>query len=391
MAYLDYNATTPADPRVVEAMLPTLTRDFGNPSSTTHDTGMNAEGLIDEARESVAAVTGLGARDVIFTSGATEANNMVFEGVGMDPEHGHRVLFGATEHKSVTEACIHMGRFGLEVQEVPVGVDGIMDMGELERLLGTGSTDIVSAMAANGETGVINPIGEIAKISHDHGAMLHCDATQVVGKIPFDARDLGVDIVTLSGHKIYGPKGCGAVVATREGRRMIGAVVHGGGQENGMRSGTPNVPGIVGFGEACRIISEEGLAESRRQESLRDDLERRIVSEIPGVSINGAGAPRLPNTSNMRIAGALADAVIVNARGIEISTGSACSSGTMEPSHVLTAMGLDSTAAGESIRISLGRPSTEQDVDLAVSCITKAVKFVRRLEAVEMAGGAGSC
>ncbi len=391
MAYLDYNATTPVDPRVVEAMLPTLTRDFGNPSSTTHDTGMNAEGMIDEARERVATVAGLGARDVIFTSGATEANNMVFEGVGMDPGHDHRVLYGATEHKSVTEACMHMGRFGLEVLAVPVCADGTTDTSELERLLGEGRTDIVSAMAANGETGVINPIGEIARISHEHGAMLHCDATQAVGKIPFDAGNLGVDIVTLSGHKIYGPKGCGAVVATREGRRMIGAVVHGGGQENGMRSGTPNVPGIVGFGEACRIISKEGLSESRRQELLRDDLEHRIMSEIPDVSINGAGAPRLPNTSNMRIAGALADAVIVNARGVEISTGSACSSGAMEPSHVLTAMGLDRTEAGESIRISLGRPSTIQDVDLAVSRIAEAVKFVRRLEEVELAGGAGSC
>ncbi len=391
MAYLDYNATTPSDPRVVEAMLPTLTRDFGNPSSTTHDTGMNAESLIDEARQSVAAVAGLGASDVIFTSGATEANNMVFAGAGMGQGRGLCVLYGATEHKSVTEACIHMGGFGLEAREVPVGEDGTMDTSELERLLGEGRTHIVSAMAANGETGVINPMCEISKIAHEHGALLHCDAVQMVGKMPFDAGDLGIDIVTLSGHKIYGPKGCGAVVATREGRRMIGAVVHGGGQENGMRSGTPNVPGIVGFGEACRIISEEGLAESRRQESLRDGLERRIVSEIPDVSINGAGAPRLPNTSNMRIAGALADAVIVNARGVEISTGSACSSGTMEPSHVLTAMGLDSTAAGESIRISLGRPSTIQDVDLAVSYIAEAAKFVRRLEAVEMAGGAGSC
>ena len=382
MVYLDYNATTPVDPRVVEAMVPTFTEHFGNPSSTTHDTGMHAMDLVDDARDSVAAVVGMNVSDVIFTSGATEANNMVFRGIETDVADDHRVLFGATEHKSVIEACMYMGRFGLDVQRIMVNPNGTLDMNDLVRLLDQRRTSIVSVMVANSETGVIHLIKEIAKIVGEHGAIMHCDATQAVGRIPFDAHDLGVDIVTMSSHKIYGPKGCGAMVATREARRMLNAVTHGGGQENGMRSGTLNVPGIVGFGEACRIISEEGLADSSRLKSLRDDLERRITAEIPDVTINGINAKRLPNTSNMRMAGALADAIIVNSHGVEMATGSACSSNTMEPSHVLVAMGLDRTAADESIRISIGRPTTRNDIDVAVSRIAEAVQFVRHAESV---------
>jgi len=382
MVYLDYNATTPVDPRVLNAMIPTFTKSFGNPSSTTHDTGMEAGDLVDDARDSVAAVLGMSMSDVIFTSGATEANNMVFRWMDED-DYGHRVLLGATEHKSIIESCMHMREFGVEVETIPVLPDGTLNMEELDRLLTEGHASIISVMAANSETGVIHPIKEIAKIASEHGVIVHCDATQAIGRIPFDAYDLGVDIVTFSSHKIYGPKGCGALVASREARRMLRPLIRGDGEDT-MRSGTLNVPGIVGFGEACRIISEERLSDIPRQKALRDDLECMVTSDIPGTTINGINAERLPNTSNIRIAGVMADAVIVNARKIEISTGSACSSNTMEPSHVLMAMGLDRTAADECIRISLGRQTTREDINVALSEISKAARLVRQIESVRM-------
>jgi len=387
MIYLDYNATTPVDPRVLDAMIPTFTENFGNPSSTTHDTGMQAGDLVDDARDSVAAVIGMNMSDVIFTSGATEANNMVFRWMDED-DYEHRVLVGATEHKSVMESSMHMREFGVDVRKIPVLPNGTLNMRELDRLLTEGHTSMISVMAANSETGVIHPIKEVAEIANELGIILHCDATQAIGRIPFDATELGVDIVTFSGHKIYGPKGCGALVATREARRMLGSFIRGGGQENGMRSGTLNVPGIVGFGKACAMILEEKLSDIPRQKALRDDFERKITATIPDITINGMNAKRLPNTSNIRIAGAMADAVIVNARNIEMATGSACSSNTMEPSHVLTAMGLDRTAADECIRISIGRQTTRDDIDVAVSEISQAAQFVRQMESVGMSESA---
>ena len=234
-------------------------------------------------------------------------------------------------------------------------------------------------MAANSETGVINPVREAARLAHGHGALFHCDATQAIGRIPFDAREMGIDMATLSSHKIYGPKGAGALVATREARKKLAAVMHGGGQERDLRSGTPNVPAIVGFGMACGIATRERLRDAARQRDLRDDFERALKSSISGIIINGRNAERLPNTSSIRIIGALADAVMLRADKIEISTGSACSSNTIEPSHVLTAMGMDRDAADETIRVSIGRQTTKHDMDLAVKEIVKAVGFVRKI------------
>lgn len=384
MAYLDYNATTPVDPRVIDAMIPTFSKQFGNPSSTTHETGHTAMDMVDVAREQVADMLGRDRRDVIFTSGATEANNMAMSWLGMDLDCRHGVIIGATEHKSVLETGKYLERFGLEVRTAPVTLDGVTDLHVLDEMLGQ-NVDLVSITAANSETGVIQPTDKIAKIVHDYGALLHCDATQAVGKVLFDAGDLDVDIVTLSSHKIYGPKGVGAMVATADARRQLSPMIHGGGQENGMRSGTLNVPGIVGFGMACELAADSGLADAPRQESLRNHFEREVLSSVDGVTINGDGARRLPNTSNLRIAGALADAVIVNAPAIEVSTGSACSSSAIEPSHVLIAMGLDRDAADESIRVSLGRPTKQEEIDLAVREIARAVGFVRGKEA-EIAG-----
>ena len=343
-----------------------------------HETGRTAEGLVEDARRLVGQAVGMRAPDVIFTSGATEANNLAFAGLRRGLGRPIRMLVGATEHKSVLQTCRALEEDGSTLNMIPVRSDGPIDLDALDDAM-TDDTDIVSVMAANSETGVVNPVREVARLSHEHGALFHCDATQAIGRIPFDAEEMGIDMATLSSHKIYGPKGAGALVATREARKRLAAVMHGGGQERDLRSGTHNVPAIVGFGMACGIATREGLRDAARQRELRDGFEMELKSAVPGVTINGSGTERLPNTSSVRIAGALADAVIIRAAGIEISTGSACSSSTMEPSHVLTAMGLDRDAADESIRVSIGRPTTKHDMDLAVQEIAKAVGFVRKV------------
>lgn len=381
MAYLDYNATTPVDGRVVDVMMPLFTDNFGNPSSG-HRSGRAAAQAVEEARGKVARAVGMGASDVIFTSGATEANNLALAGMRRGLGRPIMVLAGATEHKSVLQTCASLADGGSEFGTVPVHPDGTADIGAMESMLADhdDSIDIVSLMAANSETGVVHDIGEAARLAHDHGALLHCDAVQAVGKISFDAGRLGADMVTLSSHKVYGPKGCGALIATRDARRRIAAILHGGGQERDLRSGTPNVPAIAGFGEACMIAATDGLADAPRQRRLRDMFERAISNAIPNVSVNGAAATRLPNTSNVRLHGALADAVMARTQSIDVSTGSACSSNTMEPSHVLVAMGLDRTAADESIRVSVGRDTTASDIEAAVPDIAEAVKSIRAIE-----------
>ena len=382
MAYLDYNATTPVDDRVVESMMPIFDEQFGNPSSVGHNTGRMADGLVESARGLVGLAVGMRAPDVIFTSGATEANNLAFAGLRRGLGRPIKMLVGATEHKSVLQTCRALKEDGSTLNIIPVRSDGPIDLTSLNNAL-TDDTDVVSVMAANSETGVINPVREAARLAHEHGALLHCDATQAIGRIQFDAEEMGIDMVTLSSHKIYGPKGCGALVATRQARKSLAAIMHGGGQERDLRSGTPNVPAIVGFGMACGIATREGLRDAARQRELRNGFERELKSAVPGVTINGSDAERLPNTSSVRIAGALADAVIIRATGIEISTGSACSSSTMEPSHVLIAMGLDRDAADESIRVSIGRPTTKQDMDMAISEIANAVQSVRMATSVQ--------
>ena len=379
MPYLDYNATTPVDKRVVQSMIPIFEQKFGNPSSHNHNTGRMANYLVDEARKSVANIIGMNPSDVIFTSGATEANNLVFYGLSINKIQPLHILVSATEHKSVLEPCRILSEQGATVRKIPVMADGTLDIGSLDVLFAD-ECDVVSVMAANSETGVIHPIKEIVQKAHAHNVLVHCDATQAVGKIPFDARQLDIDIITFSSHKIYGPKGIGAFVATRDARKQMQALLYGGGQENNMRSGTLNVPGIVGFGKACEIAQTEGLQNSAMQEKLRDDFEEKITKSLSGVTIHGKKADRIPNTSSLRIANVLADALIVNAPEIEISTGSACSSAALEPSHVLVAMGLDNDKANESVRVSIGRQTTQQDIDVAVDAIVKSAQYVRAKE-----------
>lgn len=397
--YLDYNASAPADRRVVEAMMPWMSDRFGNPASAGHAAGREARHAVDEARAEVARLVGMNEPDVIFTSGATEANNLALHGMRRGAGRPIRMLAGATEHKSVLEACRSIAEegggsggsdgngssFGI----VPVRSDGTLDLGALESMLTSrGSScrvDVVSVMAANSETGVLHPVAEAAEMAHAHGAVLHCDAAQAAGRVPFDAGALGADMVTLSAHKMYGPKGCGALAATRDARRLLAPILHGGGQEGGLRSGTLNVPGIVGLGEACRIAAGEGRADAPRQAALRDRFEEEIARHIPDAAVNGAGAVRLPNTSNIRVPGAMAEAVLANAGRVQIATGSACTSAAIEPSHVLLAMGLGREAAGECVRVSFGRPSAEADAGTAARDIAAAASYIRGLEA----GGGG--
>ena len=378
MAYLDYNATTPVNECVLKVMMPLFVEGFGNPSSN-HAFGAAAAEIVEDSRKKVAESIGMKATDVIFTSGATEANNLALTGLKMGLRRNIKVLAGATEHKSVIQTCVSLAEGGSEYGMIPVQSNGTINTESLDDMLAD-DVDIVSVMAANSETGVVHPVEEVAEMVHEHGALLHCDATQAVGKIPFDGGGMGADMVTLSSHKIYGPKGCGALAATREARRRIAAILHGGGQERDLRSGTPNVPAIAGFGEACKIAITDGLADAPRQRHLRDEFERALSDIIQDISVNGAGAPRLPNTSNVRLHGALADAVMARMPSVEISTGSACSSSAMEPSHVLVAMGLDRTAADESIRMSVGRGTIMAEIEAAVSEIAGAVRAVMAVE-----------
>lgn len=375
--YLDYNSTTPVDPRVLDVMMPVFSDMFGNPSSVQHNTGRQADGIVDEARKKVADAVGMKTSDVIFTSGATEANNLAI--AGLNTGHVNRILVGATEHKSVLQTCHMLDPKDHAVTVIPVHQDGTVNLDVLEKTMAKGA-EMVSISVANSETGVIHPVKEIAELAQKHDILFHCDATQAIGKIPFHVNNYSIDMVTLSSHKIYGPKGCGALVAAKDARKKLTAIIYGGGQENDMRSGTQNVPAIAGFGEACRIAVSDGLSDAPRQRSLRDAFEKKISETIQNISINGIGTQRLPNTSNIALHGALADAVMNKAYTIEMASGSACISNTMEPSHVLLAMGLDRTTADESIRVSVGRHTTTDDINTAVSEIDKAVEFVRNVD-----------
>jgi len=377
VTYMDYNSTTPTDRRVMDAMEPVFDAWFGNPSSEYHWYGKDAISRVEHARKQVASLAGMVPPDVIFTSGATEANNLALRGVAEGSKGRSRILVGSTEHKSVLETAAALEELGLaEVGKVPVDSNGVTDCDALARELEMGA-DLVSIMAANSETGVIQPVESIGEIAHAAGALYHCDATQILGRTPFSAIAYGADMVSMSSHKIYGPKGCGALVASREARKRLRPMAHGGGQEGGLRSGTLNVPGIVGFGKACEIAAGEGIGDEQRQRGMRDRLEARLGARLSGVTVNGAGTARLPNTSNVRIEGVPALAVVANVPNLAASSGSACSSSTVEPSRVLLAMGLDDTAADESIRLSIGRPTTEADIDDAVDQVVAAVERIR--------------
>ena len=381
--YLDYNGSAPLDPRVAEVMVPVLTERSGNASST-HAFGRRQATLVEHAREQVAALVGGSPNGVVFTASATEANNLALRGtLEGAPTGRHRILVSAAEHASVSRTATWLAERGLvRLDLIPVTRGGFVDLERLEPLLGP-DVLLVSVIAANAETGVMNPLGEISEIIRDTGALLHSDGTQFVGRMPLEMEELGIDLVSLSGHKICGPGGVGALVGNRQALRALCPLIHGGGHERGLRSGSLNVAGIIGLGAAAAIAVEERSSEAQKVGRLRDRLTQALKARLPGVSEIGDVNRRLPNTANLRFHDADADAVVVNMDPVAASTGSACSSGSIEPSDVLLAMGLSREAAFECVRFSLGRFTTQEEVDLAVDRTVRAVARVRGLSREE--------
>ena len=381
--YLDYNASAPCDPRVTEAVAKAMTDGFGNASSA-HRFGRRQDAAVSEARDQVADLVGGPPGGVIFTAGATEANNLALGGLAASEVETQsralpKLVASVVEHASVSrtaEALAAAGRCHLQI--APVTPGGFVDLEALAGMVqATEGALLVSVMAANSETGVLNPIGEIADLVHQSGGLFHCDATQMVGRLPFDMAALGCDLVSLSGHKICGPTGVGALVGTREALAALHPTLWGGGHERGLRSGSLNVAGIVGLGVAAELAADEQATESERVGALRDRLVAALQGELADVVQNGDIQRRLPNTANLRFCGADADAVLVNMDPVAASAGSACSTGAIEPSPVLTAMGLSRDAAFESVRFSLGRFTTAAEIEVAAREVVTAVRYVR--------------
>ena len=377
--YLDYNASAPLDPRVFEAMAPVLSGEVGNASSV-HRFGRRQAAAVDEAREHVAALVGGRPGGVVFTAGATEANNLALRGsVEAAPEGRGRMLVSAVEHASVGRTARWLADCGLvKLDVIGVTSGGFVEPDAVEDLVGD-DVVLVSVMAANSETGVLNPVSEIAERMRATGAPFHCDATQMAGRLAFDMEELGADLVSVSGHKICGPGGVGALVGTRHALQRLAPVIHGGGHERGLRSGSLNVTGIVGLGAAARIAVDERDSESARVEVLRDCLVTELGTRLTGVHQNGDLSRRLPNTASIRFEGADAEAVMSNMDPVAVSTGSACSAGSIEPSEVLTAMGLSRDVAFESVRFSLGRFTTDTDIEITIESAVAAVERVRAM------------
>ena len=376
--YLDYHATTPVDPRVFEAMRPYFTEYFGNAASRSHAFGWRAEAAVTVAREAIARLVGANPREIVFTSGATEADNLAVLGAARARQTpGAHVVTSAIEHRAVLDPCRRLEAEGFSVTYLPPDAHGLTSAAAVAGAL-TPETVLVSVMAANNEIGTLNPVGEIARVCKERGIVFHTDAVQALGKVPLDVHGLGLDLVSLSAHKLCGPKGVGALFVRAVNPRVrLAPLLFGGGHERGLRPGTLDVPGIVGFGAAADLAREEGEAETRRVAGLRDRLWERLVARIEGLSRNGHPSLSLPGNLNVTIAGAPADAVMANARDLAVSSGSACTSAETEPSHVLLALGRTRQEAESSIRFGLGRFTTGEEVDRAADDIVRAVGKVR--------------
>ncbi len=378
--YMDYNATTPCDPRVVDAMTPYFTKHFGNAASRTHSFGWEAEEAVELARERIAALIGAETKEIIFTSGATESDNLAIKGVyELYASKGNHIITCQTEHKAVLDACKHIEKNGAEITYLKVNTDGVIDLAELESAIRP-TTILIAIMYANNEVGTIQPIGEISAIAKKHNALFFSDATQAIGKIPVNVVEDGIDLMAFSSHKMYGSKGVGALYVRRKNPRVkLAAQIDGGGHERGVRSGTLNVPGIVGFGKAAEIASNEMKNDSKRLSGLRDRLEKALLN-MDEAKVNGSIGHRIPNVTNISFkyvdGGALMSGLN---KTIAVSTGSACSSASMEPSYVLKALGLEDDMALSSLRFSLGKFSTEDEVDYVVETVTNVVNELRAL------------
>jgi cysteine desulfurase len=383
LIYLDNNATTPCDPRVVETMVPYFFEKHGNAASRSHQFGWEAEDAVDYAREQIAQLIGAEDKEIIFTSGATESNNLALKGVfEMYAKKGNHIITVETEHKCILDTCKHLEKLGAAITYLKVKEDGRIDLGELEAAI-TPKTILVSIMWANNETGVIQPMREIAAICEKHGVLFHSDATQAVGKIPVNPREVGIHMMSFTAHKMYGPKGVGALYVSRKNPRVkVTAQMDGGGHERGMRSGTLNVPGIVGFGKAAEIARQEMHQDAERLQKLRDKLEAALT-QMEETKVNGNVEYRMPHVSNISFKHVEGEGLMMTFnQNIAVSSGSACTSASLEPSYVLVGMGLGDDLAHSSIRFSLGRFTTEADVDEAIELVRNGVNHMRELSPI---------
>ena len=382
--YMDNHATTQMDPRVLAAMLPYFTGKFGNAASRNHAFGWEAEQAVETAREQIAKLIGATAKEIIFTSGATESNNLAIKGIAeMYRERGNHIITQATEHKAVLDTCKRLEKSGYIVTYLPVQADGLIDLGDLKRAIvteGPNKTILITIMFANNEIGVVQPMAEIGKLCHEKGIIFHTDAVQAVGKIPVDVQGMNIDVLSLTAHKLYGPKGVGALYVRRRNPRVqIQAQVDGGGHERGMRSGTLNVPGIVGLGAACQIAGEEMEAESKRLRELRDYMKAKFENALDYIHVNGNMDHHLPGNLNMSFVYVEGESLLMGINDIAVSSGSACTSATLEPSYVLKALGLGDDVAHSSIRFGLGRFNTKAEVDYVSDKVIDVVLKLREL------------
>jgi len=378
--YLDHNATTPCDPRVVEAMVPYFTEQFGNAASRNHPFGWHAEEAVDYAREQVAQLIGADPKEIIFTSGATESDNLALKGVfEMYASKGNHIITCTTEHKAVLDTCKHIEKEGGEITYLPVDRYGRLDLKQLEAAIKP-TTILIAIMYANNEIGTVHPIPEISKIAKKHGVLVFTDATQAVGKIPVDVNKNGIDLLAMTAHKMYGPKGIGALYVRRRNPRVkVTAQMDGGGHERGMRSGTLNVPGIVGFGKACELARLEMAQDAERLSKLRDKLENALMS-IEEAYLNSAKESRLPHVTNISFKYVEGEGLLMGFnKNIALSSGSACTSASLEPSYVLKALGLGDDLAHSSLRFGLGRFTTEDQIDYTIEQVSKTVHRLREM------------
>jgi len=378
--YLDNHATTPMDPRVLSAMLPYFTEYFGNAASRNHEFGWIAEQAVDKARKQIADLIGTSPREIIFTSGATESDNLAIKGVAeMYAEKGNHIITAATEHKAVLDTCKKLEKLGFRVTYLPVRGDGLIDLDMLKEAI-TPKTVLVTIMYANNEIGVIQPVAEIGKLCREKGVLFHTDGVQAIGKVPVDVNKDNIDLMSITGHKLYGPKGAGALYVRRKSPRVqLTAQMDGGGHERGMRSGTLNVPGIVGLGEACAICQREMPEETKRLQYLRDKLRSKLEAGLDEVYLNGSWEHRLPHSLNLSFAYVEGESLLMGINDVAVSSGSACTSATLEPSYVLKALGLGDDIAHSSIRFGIGRFNTEEEIDYVADKLITVVRKLREL------------
>jgi cysteine desulfurase len=381
--YLDNHATTSMDPRVLEEMLPFLTGNFGNAASNSHSFGWTAAAAVEKGRRQIATAIGASAREIVFTSGATESDNLAIKGVAEAfRDKGNHIITAVSEHKAVLDSCKHLEKYGYRVTYLPVGSDGRIDLEQLKNSF-TDQTILVSIMAANNETGVLQPIEEIGKLCRERGILFHSDAVQALGKVPLDVSKANLDLASLTAHKLYGPKGCGALYVRHCVDVRLVPMIDGGGHESGLRSGTLNVPGIVGFGKACEIAQQEMAAESSRIAGLRNRLRDHLQAGLDELVINGSMEHRLPGNLNISFLQVDGEALLTGLHDVALSSGSACSSGKTEASYVLKALGLSDEAAGSAIRFGIGRFNTEAEIDHVAGRVIELVKSLRDVSSLK--------